>query len=170
MKTCILCKEPKPIEQFYRHPLAADGRMGACEECTRLRQRENGAARYLRNKLAGVCVFCGQRPARPTCVRCSRCSARKAEARRRRLAGEEPMAKLSRRKSTPGLLSGMAMRAMVEAQDRYNPLAVGSLAAAMELVAGIPVVDDNGEPTGERVPILSQAQAAKLLESVGRKK
>jgi hypothetical protein len=33
MKTCIKCKDPKPLEDFYTHPQTSDGRLGKCKQC-----------------------------------------------------------------------------------------------------------------------------------------
>ncbi len=33
MKTCIACARSLPLESFYRHPNAKDGRLGRCIEC-----------------------------------------------------------------------------------------------------------------------------------------
>jgi hypothetical protein len=34
-KTCNICKESKPLDQFYTHPSTKDGRQSKCRECSR---------------------------------------------------------------------------------------------------------------------------------------
>lgn len=45
MKTCFKCGEPKPIDDFYRHPRMTDGHLGKCKSCTRGDVRANRAAK-----------------------------------------------------------------------------------------------------------------------------
>ena len=34
MKTCFKCGRELPVEQFYKHPRMADGRLNKCKKCT----------------------------------------------------------------------------------------------------------------------------------------
>lgn len=35
MKKCIRCREPRPLEEFYRHPNMFDGHLNKCKACCR---------------------------------------------------------------------------------------------------------------------------------------
>lgn len=41
MKRCIHCSKTKPLSEFYKHPMMADGHLGACKECHKERARAN---------------------------------------------------------------------------------------------------------------------------------
>jgi hypothetical protein len=45
MKLCFKCHREKPLEEFYRHPMMGDGRLGKCKDCTRADVRANRLAR-----------------------------------------------------------------------------------------------------------------------------
>lgn len=34
-KTCFKCRKALPVDDFYKHPRMADGRLGKCKPCTR---------------------------------------------------------------------------------------------------------------------------------------
>jgi hypothetical protein len=45
MKTCFRCGVSKALEDFYRHPAMADGRLDKCKACTRADVRRRHLAR-----------------------------------------------------------------------------------------------------------------------------
>lgn len=46
MKTCFKCGTVKPLNDFYRHPKMADGRLGKCKSCTKSDIAENYRKRH----------------------------------------------------------------------------------------------------------------------------
>ena len=45
MKVCTKCAVSRPLDDYYRHPMANDGHSGKCIECTKADARANRAAR-----------------------------------------------------------------------------------------------------------------------------
>ena len=41
VKTCFRCRLSKPVTEFYRHPMMADGHLGKCKDCTKRDVRSN---------------------------------------------------------------------------------------------------------------------------------
>ena len=44
-KKCFKCERTLPVEQFYKHPQMADGRVGKCKECNKADVRGNRKTR-----------------------------------------------------------------------------------------------------------------------------
>jgi ribosomal protein S27AE len=45
LKVCFRCGETKPVDEFFRHPMMADGRLGKCKPCTRSDVKQNREGR-----------------------------------------------------------------------------------------------------------------------------
>ena len=45
VKKCFKCEKTKPLEEFYKHPMMADGHLNKCITCTKKDVRENREAK-----------------------------------------------------------------------------------------------------------------------------
>ena len=44
-KVCFKCGQTKDVNEFYRHPMMGDGRLGKCKECTKRDVKKNKASK-----------------------------------------------------------------------------------------------------------------------------
>lgn len=44
-QVCILCGLEKPLTDYYKHPMTANGHLGRCKECHKLENKKNRAAK-----------------------------------------------------------------------------------------------------------------------------
>ncbi len=59
-KVCRQCNTPKPLEQFYEHPMMADGHLNKCIDCVRSRVKK-----YAHNNPEKVRVLTREKARRP---------------------------------------------------------------------------------------------------------
>src|SRR5262249_31485359 len=57
-RTCTMCGQTKPLDQFHRMATGREGRRSECAECARERARLSYKPRYT-GPLTGTCEFCG---------------------------------------------------------------------------------------------------------------
>jgi len=51
-KECFKCKTSKPLEDFYKHPMMADGRVNKCKECNK-----NDVSKYRNENLEKIRAY-----------------------------------------------------------------------------------------------------------------
>ena len=66
MKTCFRCGASRALEDFYRHPMMADGHLGKCKACTRADVRRRRLARL--DAVRAYDRARASRPARRACA------------------------------------------------------------------------------------------------------
>jgi len=57
-RTCTMCGQTKPLDQFHRMATGRDGRRSECAECARERARQSYKPRYT-GPVTVTCEFCG---------------------------------------------------------------------------------------------------------------
>lgn len=50
MKTCIVCKKSKTLEEFYKFKTSKDGYVNSCKECNKEYRKNHGHAYYMANR------------------------------------------------------------------------------------------------------------------------
>lgn len=122
-KECFKCHTTKPLSEFYRHPMMADGHLGKCKECNKKDVQENYAKR--RKQYSDYDARRRQNPERKADQAASlkRHNERHPDRAAARIAVQNAV-KSGRLKKTPCVRCGTTVRVQGHHHDYSKPLDV----------------------------------------------